>query len=297
MQATRREFLRTSAALSAVLATGVKTLPALAADVPQADIKLGAVTYLWGKDWDLPTLLANLEAADIEGVELRTTHKHGVEPSLSAAERADVKKRFADSPVEFVGPGSNEQFCHKDPARLKQAIEATRGFLKLSADCGGSGVKVKPNNIYKDVPVEKTTAQIAASLNQLGKYAADLGQEIRLEVHGSCSPLPIMKQIMDQVESPAVGACWNCNSQDLDGEGVEHNFNLIKDHFAHTAHVREVNVGDYPYQQVFGMFVAMGYQGWILLECRTNPGDLVAAYKEQRELFDAMIAKSKAKLG
>ena len=83
-------------------------------------MKLGLVTYLWGRDWDLPTMIANCEKTKVLGVELRTTHAHGVELSLSDAERKEVKKRFDDSPVVCVGPGSNERFCHPDPAALKK---------------------------------------------------------------------------------------------------------------------------------------------------------------------------------
>ena len=46
-------------------------------------MKLGIVTYMWGADWDLPTLIKNCEATGFEGVELRSTQKHGVEPSLT----------------------------------------------------------------------------------------------------------------------------------------------------------------------------------------------------------------------
>src|SRR5206468_12681695 len=50
-----------------------------------AKMLLGAVTYNVLKDWDLETILKNLEAAGFEAVELRTGHKHGVEISLDAA--------------------------------------------------------------------------------------------------------------------------------------------------------------------------------------------------------------------
>ena len=66
-------------------------------------MKLGLVTYQWGKDWDLPTLINNCEKAGFEAAELRTQHAHGVETDLSANQRAEVKKRFADSPVTCVG--------------------------------------------------------------------------------------------------------------------------------------------------------------------------------------------------
>ncbi|RYF54024.1 MAG: sugar phosphate isomerase/epimerase, partial [Cytophagaceae bacterium] len=150
----------------------------------KSKIKLGFVTYLWGKDWDLPTLLKNCAETDILGVELRVEHAHGVMPDLTAAQRRDVRKRFADNPVKLVGLGTNQQFDFVDQAQLKASIERAKEFIRLSADVGGTGVKVKPNGLHKEVPVEKTLTQIGESLNELARYGATLGQQIRLEVHG-----------------------------------------------------------------------------------------------------------------
>ena len=72
-------------------------------------IQLGFVTYLWGKDWDLPTLIKNCSDTNILGVELRVEHAHKVTPDLSADQRKEVKKRFADSPVKLIGLGTNQQ--------------------------------------------------------------------------------------------------------------------------------------------------------------------------------------------
>ncbi|MHC4496322.1 MAG: DUF6807 family protein, partial [Planctomycetota bacterium] len=185
-------------------------------------------------------------------------------------------------------------FHHTDPAKLRRDIDGAKEYIKLSYDCGGSGIKVKPNDLPKGVPLEKTTEQIGKSLNELGRFAAEYDQMIRLEVHGSCSKLPTMKAIMDVAEHPNVGVCWNCNSQDLEGEGLEYNFNLVKDRFGDTVHVRELNIGSYPYQELMNLFVKMDYKGWILLEARTKPKDRVKALAEQRHVFGDMVAKAQA---
>ncbi len=295
---TRRNFLKQSTA--AVMAAGplVSRMAAGAsgADKPGAKMRFGLVTYLWGQDWDLPTLIANCEKTGVLGLETRTEHAHKVEPSLSAAERLDVKKRFADSPVVFVGPGTNQQYDDPEPEKLTASIEGTKAFIKLSHDCGGSGVKVKPNSFHKNVPREVTIEQIGKSLNTVGAFAADYGQEIRLEVHGTCAELPVIKSIMDLVDQKNVGVCWNCNTQDLQGEGLEFNFNLVKNRFGATAHLRELNLDDYPYQKLIDLFVAMDYAGWILLEARTKPADRIAALIEQRKVFEEMVAKAQAKV-
>jgi len=291
---TRRDFLKQSVGLSAAaIAAGpfVRVLT-MAGSGPGSKMKLGLVTYLWGRDWELPTLIANCERTKVLGVELRTQHAHGVESNLNAQQRRDVKKRFDDSPVELVGLGTNFAFHHVDPARLKRDIEDAKQYLELSRDVGGSGVKVKPNDLPKNVSREKTIEQIGTSLNELGRFGAEIGQKVRLEVHGGCSPLPIIKAIMDIADHPNVGVCWNCNSEDLQGEGLEHNFNLVKDRLADTVHIRELNIGGYPYQDLMNLFVGMDYAGWILLEARTNPKDRVKALVEQRQVFAQMIAKA-----
>ncbi|MFH1922394.1 MAG: TIM barrel protein [Planctomycetota bacterium] len=294
---TRRNFLKTSLGAAAVVGAGpLAKLFAGPSGKRGSQMRYGLVTYNWGKDWDLPTLIRNCETADVLGVELRTTHAHGVEPSLDVGQRMDVKKRFADSPVTLVSLGSNERFDHPDPEALRAAIEATKAFVKLGHDVGSSGVKVKPNSFQKDVPREKTIEQIGKSLNVVGEFAADYGQQIRLEVHGQCAPLPIMKAIMDVADHPNVGVCWNSNPQDLEGEGLEHNFNLVKDRFGATAHVRPLDTAGYPYQQLINLYVRMDYDGWLMLEDGRVPDDPVTLLAQQAVLFKKMVAEARAGL-
>ncbi|MCE7064903.1 sugar phosphate isomerase/epimerase [Dyadobacter sp. CY326] len=256
----------------------------------KADFRLGFVTYLWGKDWDLPTLIKNCSDTKINGVELRVEHAHKVMPELTKAERIEVKKKFADSPVELIGLGTNQQYDYPDQAKVKASIERTKEFIRLSADVGGSGVKVKPNGLHADVPVEKTLAQIGAALNELAAYAKDFGQLIRLEVHGEkTQELPNIKQIMEAANHPNAKICWNCNKEDLIGEGFQANFDMVKKWFGDTVHVRELDRTDYPYKELLSNLGKMNYKGWVLLECHTNPDDKVKSMMQQRAVFDQMI--------
>jgi len=294
-ESTRRAFLKDSILCSVGLAASGSLGQLASAMASPASLRLGLVTYLWGQDWDLATLIANCEKSGVLGVELRTQHAHGVEASLSAAERRRVKAQFADSGVTLVGLGTNFDFHHPDKDRLAASIKGAKDYVKLSYDCGGSGVKVKPNDLPKGVPYEKTIQQIGESLNEVGEFAASYNQKIRVEVHGrNTSSLPVMKAIMDVATHPNVGVCWNSNSQDLEGEGLTYNFNLVRPRFSDTVHVRELNIGDYPYQELIDLFVATDYKGWILLEARTKPKDRVQALIEQREVFAQMVARAKA---
>ncbi len=294
MRMTRRKITRRAfIAQSSLLAASAAALPngQVRASSVRPAMKLGLVTYLWGQDWDLPTLIDRCQRTGITGVELRTRHRHGVEPSLSAEQRLNVRRQFENSTTTLVGYGSNAQFHENDPAKVRENIELTKSYIKLMHDCGGSGVKVKPNGLVKGVPPEQTIEQIGKSLNEIAAFGAEYGQKIRLEVHGrETQRLPNIRAIMNVADHPNVGVCWNCNDQDLEGDGLVANFNLVKNRFGDTVHVRELNVGNYPYAQLIKLFVEMRYDGWILLECRTKPVDRVAALKKQRAVFQEMVA-------
>lgn len=288
----RRQFLKKSIVATAGL--GILPISTHAATAPSKSAKsmrFGLVTYLWGKDMDLPTLLDVCEKSGVLGVELRTQHAHGVEPVLSKAQRIEVRKRFADSPVELVGYGSNAQYHENDPAKVQANIALTKEYLRLMHDCGGSGVKVKPNGFVNDVPREKTIEQIGLALNEVAKFGNDLGQEVRVEVHGrGTSELPVVRDIFKVATHPNATVCWNSNDVDLEGAGLTENFDMVKNRFGSTVHIRELNVGKYPYAELMRMFSAMNYKGWILLEARTNPADKIAALIEQRKIFEQMTS-------
>lgn len=284
----RRSFIQQSMSAGIGMAA-LSRLPDLP-PVARGKMKFGLVTYQWGRDWDLPTLIANCEKAGYNGVELRTEHAHKVEINLSAAQRAEVKKRFADSKVECIGYGANFEYHSPDPAQLRSNIDQTKEYIKLCRDIGASGIKVKPNDLPAGVPKEKTISQIAASFNEVGKFAADYNQLVRVEVHGNLTQeIPNMKAIFEKVTEPNVKMCWNCNDQDMLPPGLEANFNSVKKWFGDTVHIRELNVGGYPYQQLFNLLNSISYKGWILLEARTEPADRISAMKEQLTIFKQMI--------
>ncbi|MFH0841178.1 MAG: sugar phosphate isomerase/epimerase family protein [Bacteroidota bacterium] len=287
---SRRQFIHSSLGAGIALAF-LKDFPELLKGVPVA-MRFGLVTYQWGRDWDLETLLKNCETAGYMGVELRTEHAHKVEINLTAIQRAEVKKRFADSSVISIGYGSNFEFHSPDAEKLRWNIDQSREYIKLCNDIGATGLKVKPNFMPPEVPREKTITQIAASLNEIGKYARDFGQIIRVEVHGEITQeIPNMRAIFEQVTEDNVKMCWNCNDQDLLPPGLEANFNTVSKYFGDTVHIRELNEGTYPYQQLFDLLTGIKYSGWVLLEARTEPADRVAAMIEQRELFNRMAGK------
>lgn len=246
-------------------------------------MKLGLVTYNLARNWDIPTLIARCGANGFEGVELRTTHAHGVEPSLSAAERREVKQRFAESGVRLWGLGSVCEFHSTDPAEVKSHIESCKAFVKLAADVGATGVKVRPNGLQEDkgVSVEATLEQIGQSLRRCGEFAADYGIEIWLEVHGhrTAHP-PYIKAMMDACGHPQVGVCWNSNRDDIKDGSIKEYFDLLKP-WIRSAHITELCNEAYPWRELFKEMNGIGYDRFTLAEIQesADPERLMRFYR------------------
>ncbi len=177
-----------------------------------------------------------------------------------------MKRRFTDSPVTLMGLGSAFDYHTPNTAKLRQDIEATKEYIVLARDVGASGVKVRPNGLPKEVPVEKTLDQIGRALLELGEFAADHGQMIRLEVHGSgTSQLPHIRRIMEVARHPNVGVCWNSNQSDLDGAGFDANFDSVRDRIV-AVHMRDLYLDEYPWRRLLTRLNQTGFGGFCLAE-------------------------------
>jgi len=295
---SRRKFL--AGGIGAAVGAGIFSSLATAASQPmKARMRIGLATYNWGKDWDIPTLIGNCNKAGLDSVELRTSskHAHGVEVTLNAHERAEVKARFTDSPVRIVSIACSERMDWPEPERLKEAIEATKAHLALSRDVGCDVLRVFPNQFHPGVPHEKTVEQIAGALNELGVTAEGLGQEISLEAHGPAGELPTMRAVMDRVTHPSVRVRLNCDARDARGAGFEANFNLVKDCLSRAIHLHDLKDPAYPYALMVELLVKAGWEGYALMEHGQIVPDRVAAMIEQRMLWESMIDKAVASLG
>jgi len=269
---SRRGFLGGTGALAAGAGT------ALAVDDPaperqqrqQPRFRLGIVTYNIAAAWDLPTVLRVCRNVGLAAVEFRTTHKHGVEPTLNKEQRRDVRNRCRDAGVEIWGSGSVCEFHSPDKQVVQRNIDTCRSFCQLVADIGGKGVKVRPNDLPANVPTERTLAQIGQALATCGRAAADVNVEIWVEVHGrGTAHPPHMRTIMEAANHPRVGVTWNSNPTDVRNGSVSEYFKLLRP-WIRSCHINELHSG-YPYRELFRLLRETGYDRVTLAEIQGMP--------------------------
>lgn len=291
LPSSRRAFL--AAGLAVPAAAGLA--PATAFEQPGTSaagrhaLKIGAVTYNIAKDWDVPTIIKNFTAVGLDGVELRTTHAHGVELALTPAQRAEVRKQFEASPVKIAGLGTTCEYHAADPAVVQKNVEETRQWVALAKDLGCPSVKVRPNGLRKDVPEEQSLEQIGKALEQCGKAAADAGVRIQVEVHGAeTQRIPRMVKMLEYANRhPGVWICWNSNPTDLMDGGFDKNFALLKDRIGQV-HMRDLYVEEYPWQRLITSLQDMKFGGYCFAELGEPSTDGVRVLRYFRGMFRQM---------
>ncbi len=256
----RRSFLVSSASVAAAAVADLE--PAVAAE---GHFQLGCVTYNLLQNMDLETCITTLEKAGFAAIELRTGHKHGVEPSIDAAARAKVRERFSRSKVRLLSFGSTCEFESPDEAVRRQQIEIGKSFVDLAKDTGAIAVKVRPNGLPAGVPVETTVKNIAGGLHELGDYGQSKGIEIWMEVHGpKTQEFPLASQILHAADHRNVGACWNSNPTDVVDGSVKQAYAALGP-FIRNCHINDLTSG-YPYKEFFGLLRQSGYSRYTVAE-------------------------------
>ena len=275
---SRRDFLVNSAAVTGAGMASSQLEAAQPAPVRVEHplrFRLGIVTYNIAATWDIMAMLRICRAVGLSPVELRTTHRHGVEPTLTAAQRREVRQRFMDAGIEIWGCGSVCEFHSPDPQVVRRNIETCRQFCQLVSDIGGRGVKVRPNNLPAGVPVERTLEQIGRSLAECGRAANDTGVEIWVEVHGrGTAHPPHMRTMMQTADHPRVGVTWNSNPTDVVGGSVAEYFGMLRP-WIKSCHINELHSG-YPYRELFRLLREANYDRVTLAEIQGMPNEATA---------------------
>jgi len=232
---------------------------------------LGLMTYNLARDWDLDTVVKNCTGTGFEHAELRTTHAHGVEVTLSKAERGEIRKRFEDVGLK-LSLASGFAYHWDDATKLRENIEGTKEYTLLARDIGAKGIRVFPNALLvnQGIPEEKTIEQIAGAVAEVGTFAADYDVEIRLSNHGrGTGRVSVIKKIFDAADCKHVYMNWNCDRTDVEDPGFEANFHSVRDRIRNL-HIHELTDTAYPYRKLFTLLRQNGYQGYCDAEVQAS---------------------------
>lgn len=204
---TRRDFLRTSAALLvAPQALGTSA-------APFGRLPIGFST-LGCPGWDWRQILDFAAAHGYVSIELRglqTTMDIPEHPVFAPARLHQPKRELAERGLTVSCLGSSAHLHEMDPAKHAAQLDEAPRFTGLAQAPGAPYVRVFGNNYVDGVSREAMRAKIASGLRELGAYALERGVTVLVESHGDFTDSPAPLEILERADSPAAGLLWDAH--------------------------------------------------------------------------------------
>ena len=170
-----------------------------APDAGPARFRLGIVTYNIAATWDVPTILRICKGTGVSAVELRTTHKHGVEPSITAERRKEVREQFAQAGSEYErlqpqAAEANQRIgdIRQRLGQYEQAIAAYRNAADLYAKPAvaiGETTRIKSARTYNELARALQSIQRADEAREALAHALQVLTEATPALAGVCRDL------------------------------------------------------------------------------------------------------------
>jgi hypothetical protein len=88
---------------------------------------------------------------------------------------------------------------------------------------------------------------------------------------------------MDVADHRNVGVCWNSDQSDLEGQGFDYNFNLVKNKIF-SVHMRDLYLEEYPFRKLLTRLNETDFTGFCLAEIPAST-DPVRVMKYFRALW------------
>lgn len=165
---------------------------------------------------ELAEVLAWLDQVEVPGLELRLSTGELADPTMTGAQRADLRRRIADAGHLTTAVASYVAVGADAPDEV--VIGALVAAIDLAADLGAPAVRVFPGGPTKPAPYDRVPqllqpraevdARMMRRLTAVADYAADRGVTPCLETHDSHPTGRMVAEVLAQVQG-RVGVVWD----------------------------------------------------------------------------------------
>ena len=228
--------------------------------------------------WDFETIVSRAKEYGYDGVEIRGFLNESI---LTAAnvfltDAAKVKRMFADGGVEIACLASSIAMrqSKKEDARLADDLKK---FVDTAVEIGCPIVKIFDTQAKPGLSRASTGIAFGDWLLPLGDYAAQRDITIVVENALSFRGAKEMWTIIDRVNHPSIGVCWDLFNAALIGENPAYSVPTLNSKIAYTqikdakfgqlgATYTKVGEGDVQIRNFMRRLRGIGYSGYITLE-------------------------------
>lgn len=225
-------------------------------------MKLSFMTFVC-PEWNLEQAIRFAGEAGYDGIEIRVDsgHRHGVSSQSSPAERAAVKKQFAEAGLDIPCVATSVHFACPDPDAHRKNIDTAKANLTLAADLGAPVVRIFAGGGIPKL-TDDAAARVAAAFDEVGDFAAGSGVCPMLECgHDIILGAAEANAVFQRVTTTNFGALWNHSDMD------DATFDVFRSRIRHF-HIHN-EVRDPANTNMVGLAARMkqiGFQGYASLE-------------------------------
>lgn len=268
---SRRDFLQRFAVVLAGLPE-IARARVIGERLPLGFSTLGCPSWSWLKVLDFAQQ-NGFAAVELRG--LQATMDLPSRPEFADRQIEQSKKEVATRGLRISCLSSSSNMHDTGPEHEKQLGDARR-FIDLASRLGAPYVRVFGNKVVG--PREAAVEHIAASLRELGDYAAPKNVTVLLESHGDLTNSAILRKILEKVASPQVALLWDAHNTFVDGkEDPAVSVRELGKYIRHT-HLKDSRMegghdhyvltgrGEVPVKRQVELLAATGYTGYYSFE-------------------------------
>jgi sugar phosphate isomerase/epimerase len=243
-------------------------------------MKLSLLNYNFVPDWSLDRLIRMARAMGCQGLEFRLERGFGagLELETPPEERRRIRGRIVDAGLAVASLGTSSRFDSPDPATRQATVERTKRLIELAADVACGRIRVFGDRLPPGVPPMEVAQYVGECLAELGDFAAPLGVDVLMEMHGHFNDVDLALAAVETANSSNVALVYNCDPRDLVDGTVRQTYQRVGRWIRHV-HMHEFD-GSFPYQELFGLLRADGYDGFLSTEFEKalTPGGYLMVY-------------------
>jgi sugar phosphate isomerase/epimerase len=233
-------------------------------------------------DWGQIALDAGLDAIDLSIILIKEQSPDYLE---------ETRKQLADLGIGVTMLTTYPDFAHPDAAQRAREVAKSKEEISVAARLGAELVRVTAGQAHPDTGREDGIAWAAQGLSQVSEFAMDRGLTLVYENHWKAPvwqyadfsyPTDIFLEIVDRTSGTPLGVNWDTANTLAYGDDPIPVLAQVLDRVVsvHAAETAErgtlepvlVGTGLVPFDEMFGMLKAAGFDGWICIEEASNHG-------------------------
>jgi sugar phosphate isomerase/epimerase len=229
-------------------------------------------------DWTIEKVAQQAAEMGYQGVELRTlgpgSSGLACDPALS--DPAKVGQVLKSHGIEPVCLSTSLSLHHNDPSSVKDSHLAVKHSLEMAAKIGCPAVRVFGHEAHQGASRNVAIQRIAQHAADLADTAGHLGVRLLFENGGSFAKAKEWWWLLNVVDHPMVGLCWNVANAAAAGEPSSVSVTMLNSRIQ-LAKVKDTRIGEgsgfvplgegtVGIEQFIKRLLGIGYEGYVSVE-------------------------------